>query len=296
MKGILLAGGKGTRLYPLTKSISKQLLPVYNKPGVFYPLSTLMLAGIKEILIISTPRDIPFLKDLLGEGSDLGLSLSYAIQDEPKGIAEAFLIGADFIGSDPVCLLLGDNLFYGHRFPEYLMTIQPKVNEAYLFGYHVNDPSHFGVAEFDGSGRVLSLEEKPKNPKSHWAVTGLYFYDSSVVSYAKKLKPSKRGELEITDLNNLYLKEGRVQIKLLGRGMTWLDTGSFEGLLAASQFVHMIEERQGLKIACLEEIAFHNGWIDQKALERLIEACPNQTYRDYLKAGFVGWPAIGEEE
>lgn len=284
MKGILLAGGSGSRLYPLTKAISKQLLPVYDKPTIYYPLSTLMLAGIREVLIISTPRDIPLIQSLLGDGSELGMKFEYAVQDAPKGISQAFLIGAEFLNGSPACLILGDNLFYGNSLQEQMARAVSLETGATVFAYHVPNPSSFGVVEFDTDGKAKSLEEKPQSPKSNWAVTGLYFYDGSVVQKAKSLKPSVRGELEITDLNRLYLQEGTLKVLPLRRGMAWLDTGTSESLIESSQFVKTIETRQGLKIACLEEIAFTKGFIDKSQLIKLAEQMPESTYGSYVKA------------
>ncbi|SKC17398.1 glucose-1-phosphate thymidylyltransferase [Alkalitalea saponilacus] len=283
MKGIILAGGSGTRLYPATRSISKQIIPVYDKPMIYYPLSVLMLSGIREVLIISTPEDLPLYKRLFGDGANMGLSLSYADQPSPDGLAQAFLIGEEFIGDDPVCLILGDNIFYGFEFGKILREANKLKDGALVFGYYVNDPERYGVAEFDKSGKVLSIEEKPEKPKSNFAVTGLYFYGSDVVSKAKTLKPSKRGELEITDLNRLYLNEEKLHVKLLGRGMAWLDTGTHDSLLQASNFISTIEKRQGLKIACIEEIAYKKGWIDKKSLLELAKPLEKNEYGQYLK-------------
>lgn len=282
MKGIILAGGSGTRLYPITKSISKQIIPVYDKPMIYYPLSVLMLAGIREILIISTPKDIHLYEDLLGDGSKLGLKLSYEIQPSPDGLAQAFLIGEKFIGQDNVCLVLGDNIFYGHDFGKTLLETAQMEDGAVVFGYYVNDPERYGVVEFDKSGKVLSIEEKPSEPKSNYAVTGLYFYSNDVVKKAKSLKPSARGELEITDLNRLYLNEKRLNVKLMGRGIAWLDTGTHESLLQASNFIHTIEERQGLKVSCVEEIAYKRGFINKEQLIKLAEELNKNQYGEYL--------------
>ena len=282
MKGIILAGGSGTRLYPATISISKQIIPVYDKPMIYYPLSVLMLSGIKEILIISTPKDIHLYEDLLGNGEQLGLKLSYEIQPSPDGLAQAFIIGEKFIGSDSVCLILGDNIFYGHRFKKTLIEAAKNKNGATVFGYYVTDPKRYGVAEFDSTGKVLSIEEKPENPKSNYAVTGLYYYENDVVEKAKALKPSPRGELEITDLNKLYLEEGKLNVKLLGRGMAWLDTGTHDSLLEASNFIATIEKRQGLKVSCIEEIAFNNGWISKEQLLSLAQPMSKNEYGQYL--------------
>jgi glucose-1-phosphate thymidylyltransferase len=282
MKGILLAGGSGSRLYPTTRAISKQLVPVYDKPTIFYPLSTLMLAGLREILIISTPRDLPMIRNLLGDGSDLGLKLDYAIQEEPKGIAQAFLIGEKFIAGQPVCLILGDNLFYGHELTNILHQSSRLTSGAQVFAYHVINPGSYGVVEFDANGVAISIEEKPKKPKSNWAVTGLYFYDGEVSEWTKKQRSSARGELEITDLNRSYLERGKLSVGTLGRGFAWLDTGTPETLLSSAHFVQTIEERQGLKIACLEEIAYHMKFIDRAQLEKLVEGLPDCSYRKYL--------------
>lgn len=282
MKGIILAGGSGTRLYPITKSISKQIVPIYDKPMIYYPLSVLMLAKIKEILIISTPRDLPVYKELLGDGSHLGISLSYAVQFEPKGIAEAFLIGREFIANDSVALILGDNVFYGYGFTGILQEISSLKEGACIFGYYVNNPRAYGVVEFDDKGRVLSLEEKPENPKSRYAVPGLYFYDNNVVKTAENLKPSARGELEITDLNREYLKKKKLNVQLLGRGFAWLDTGTHDALLEASNFVQTVQKRQGLYIACIEEIAYLNGFITKEQLHALADSLINTDYGKYL--------------
>ena len=282
MKGIILAGGAGTRLHPMTISISKQIIPVYDKPMIYYPLSTLMLAGINEVLIISTPHDIGMYERLLGDGSQLGMVIKYKIQPSPDGLAQAFILGDEFIGNDSVCLVLGDNIFYGQGFGQ-ILTESAKIKDgAIIFGYYVNDPERYGVAEFDKSGKVLSIEEKPQNPKSNYAVTGLYFYSNDVVEKAKNLKPSKRGELEITDLNNLFLKENRLQIKLLGRGFAWLDTGTPESLLQAANFIETIEMRQGLKASCIEEIAYRKGFIDKTQLEKLAKPLEKSKYGQYL--------------
>lgn len=282
MKGIILAGGSGTRLYPITKSVSKQIIPIYDKPMIYYPLSNLMSAGIKEILIISTPEDIGSFEKLLGNGSQLGIKIEYAIQPSPDGLAQAFIIGKDFIGNDNVCLILGDNLFYGYEFTNVLMESAKLQEGAIVFGYYVKEPKRYGVVDFDNNGNALSLEEKPENPKSNYAVTGLYFYDNSVIQKAINLKPSKRGELEITDLNRIYLEENKLQVKVLGRGMAWLDTGTHQSLLQASNFIATIEHRQGLKVACIEEIAFSKGFINKEQLLELGNEMKNNDYGQYL--------------
>lgn len=282
MKGIILAGGSGTRLYPITSSISKQMIPVYDKPMIYYPLSVLMLAGIRDILIISTPRDLPGFKNLLDDGSSLGLKFSYIEQPSPDGLAQAFILGEDFIGNEPVCMILGDNIFYGHGFGEVLYKTAALKHGACVFGYYVTDPMRYGVVEFDKDKKVLSIEEKPAKPRSNYAVTGLYFYDNTVVGKAKSLKPSLRGELEITDLNRLYLEEGTLEVRIMGRGMAWLDTGTYESLLQASNFIATLEQRQGLKASCIEEIAFKRGYISKEQLISLAEPVRKSHYGEYL--------------
>ncbi|MCJ1883441.1 glucose-1-phosphate thymidylyltransferase RfbA [Pseudomonas sp. LA21] len=282
MKGIILAGGSGTRLYPITKGVSKQLLPIYDKPMVYYPLSVLMLAGIRDILLISTPDDISGFQRLLGDGSEFGIRLSYAVQPSPDGLAQAFIIGEEFIGSDSVCLALGDNIFYGQGFGPLLRDAANRTDGATVFGYYVMDPERFGVVEFDADKRAISIEEKPLKPKSHYAVTGLYFYDNDVVEIAKRVKPSDRGELEITSINQAYLERGDLNVQVLGRGFTWLDTGTHESLLEAAHFVETIEKRQGYKVACLEEIAFYNGWLSVEDLKNIGQALSKNGYGQYL--------------
>jgi len=296
MKGIILAGGAGTRLNPLTKAVSKQLIPVYDKPMIYYPLSTLMLAGIKDILIISTPQDLPKFIDLFGDGQDIGLTISYKEQPKPEGIAQAFIIGEEFIGEDSVCLILGDNIFYGHSLS---MTLQKMANlksGGCIFGYWVNDPQRYGVVEFNDNHEVISIEEKPKVPKSNYAIPGLYFYDNKVVDIAKNLKPSARGELEITDVNLTYLKKGNLKVDLLGRGYAWLDTGTPDSLLDASNYIATMERRQGLKIGCIEEVAFRMGYIDSKQFEKIIDQSPENEYKKYLKIILKEYKSRGKND
>ena len=283
MKGIILAGGSGTRLYPLTRVTSKQLLPIYDKPMIYYPLSVLMDAGIRDVLIISTPVDTPRFKELLGDGSSLGMNLDYAVQESPDGLAQAFIIGEEFIGNDKVAMILGDNIFSGYGFKEILKKAVAKESGATVFGYYVDDPERFGIVEFDGSGKAISIEEKPEKPKSNYCVTGLYFYDNRVVDYAKHLKPSKRGELEITDLNRIYLENGELDVALLGKGFTWLDTGTQESLVDATNFVYTVESHEHRKIACLEEIAYKNGWISREKVWEAYELYKKNEYGKYLK-------------
>ena len=283
MKGIILAGGRGTRLHPLTLTISKQLLPVYDKPMVYYPLSMLMLAGIRDILIISTPEDLPLFRHLLNDGEQWGLQFSYAEQDQPRGLADAFRVGADFIGNEPACLILGDNIFFGHSLPEILQRAAKLMEGALIFAYPVRDPERYGVVEFDSEGKVLSIEEKPKQPRSNYAIPGIYFYDSQVVEMAANLKPSARGEIEITDLNRLYLERGQLSVEALGRGYAWLDAGTHESLLQASTFIQAVEDRQGMMISCPEEIAFRKGFIDREQLQKLTDEMNNNSYGRYLQ-------------
>jgi glucose-1-phosphate thymidylyltransferase len=283
MKGIILAGGSGTRLYPMTRSISKQIIPMYDKPMIYYPLSTLMLAGIREVMIISTPRDLPGFRELLGDGSQWGMAFDYAVQERPEGIAQAYHIAADFIGAGPSALILGDNIYHGHGLPELLRSAMARTEGATVFAYNVTDPERYGVIGFDDRMRATSIEEKPANPRSSWAITGLYFYDSQVIDIARDLKPSARGELEISDVNRIYLERGQLAVEIMGRGFAWLDTGTPDSLIEASEFVRTLEKRQGLKIACPEEIAFYVGFIDEAGLGRAIDALGKSAYADYLR-------------
>jgi len=285
MKGIILAGGSGTRLYPITRAVSKQILPLYDKPMIYYPLSVLMLAGIRDVLIISTPRDLPLFKELFGNGAWLGMRFEYKVQESPRGLADAFILGADFIGADSSALVLGDNVFYGRGFSQTLQNAAKQVNEkggGAIFGYYVKDPTSYGVVEFDAQGRALSIEEKPAKPKSHYAVPGLYFYDNEVTEIAKNIKPSARGEIEITEVNNTYLKKGRLSVEVLGRGMAWLDTGTYDGLLEAANFIETIQKRQGMYVSCIEEIAYNNGWLSREELLKLAADYKTE-YGNYLK-------------